>query len=630
MPSNKGVFVWDIEIAPNFASFTFLGLNPDDEPIFFVIHESRDDRDAFYEFMKSVKGLIGYNSIFYDNPILRQFLQGYEQETYTPAWMPPEEVTEALYKLSQFLISDAARDDQHVRDLRFPRDPQWRDLDILKMMSFDKLGIPLKQLAINMRWHRIQDLPFEYDQPIVAADIPMVLDYNLNDVLITRRAYERLQDEVQLRRDIRKLYDVDCASASNSKIANLILEKLMARDRDELTMLKSQRTERDTVQLRSCLPKHLEFTSKPLIMLSDQLATMTVVKWKNFGYKEKIDLDGNTYHVGIGGLHSEDAPGDFRSDDRFIIRDADVVSYYPAIILNLGIKPAHLDERFFDIYRQITKDRVQAKHDGDKVRAAALKICVNSVFGKLGDENFWLYDPKAFLSVTIAGQLYLLKLIEMMGKAGIEVLSANTDGITCRVEREKERAYIDTCEAWMKATNFELEFTDYTRYVRRDVNNYLAVKSDGKTKSKGVFAPAADLTKGYGCPIIVKCLHAYFVHETPIDETLTSERDILDYAMSEKTGRQFVLVYRTTDGDLPLSRNNRYYVSTRGGALIKQNRTTRHETRLISGEATRLLNDLDPATPFEDYEVSFSYYRREVEKIIEAIHPRVRQTALFA
>lgn len=79
-------------------------------------------------------------------------------------------------------------------------------------------------------------------------------------------------------------------------------------------------------------------------------------------------------------------------------------------------------------------------------------------------------------------------LIERLEENGISVVSANTDGIVSAIPKDKERVYNEICFDWMLTTSYELEFTDYKAVASRDVNNYIAVKTDGKIKRKGVFA----------------------------------------------------------------------------------------------------------------------------------------------
>jgi hypothetical protein len=220
-------------------------------------------------------------------------------------------------------------------------------------------------------------------------------------------------------------------------------------------------------------------------------------------------------------------------------------------------------------------------------------------------------------------------LIEALTLAGITVISANTDGIVMKIPRELERKCIEICGWWQKNTGFELEQTDYAIYVRSDVNNYITQKADGKTKEKGLYVKTIDLKKGYKHPIVPRCLFEYFINGKAVDKTLAESQDILDFCISQKSGRDFKIEYRTVNGVEELQKTNRFYISRRGGVLVKRNISTNSETGLFVGNCVKLLNDFDQEIPFSDYDIDFDFYKKEAVKHIEEIEPTFTQTSLF-
>ena len=71
-------------------------------------------------------------------------------------------------------------------------------------------------------------------------------------------------------------------------------------------------------------------------------------------------------------------------------------SYYPSIIVSYNIAPKHLNNKIFvDMVRYFRDTRVKCKHTKDeegyiiagvpnKIAAEALKIVINSIYGKFG------------------------------------------------------------------------------------------------------------------------------------------------------------------------------------------------------------------------------------------------------
>jgi hypothetical protein len=497
----------------------------------------------------------------------------------------------------------------------------------MTILAFDKLGISLKQTAINLKHNKIQDLPLPYDHYVTDLELKTVLDYNLNDVLITLKLYEEIAPLRKLRDDLTSIYGIDLKSASDSRVANLILEHIYATElKVNIKDIKDKRTRRDSVRLGDCIAPFIKFQTEELQELLREIKS-TVVYYDRYAFSQKIRFAGNTFNLGIGGLHSNDEPGMFVSDDKWLIQDMDVASYYPNLIINGNLYPEHLGPDFIKVLKKITKERLAAKKAGDKVKADGLKITINSIFGKLGSETFWLQDAKQMLSTTVTGQMGLLMLIEDLHLNGIQVISCNTDGVVCRIDRALEKTYYAVAKRWEKTANLELEFTPYKKYVRRDVNSYITEKEDGHTKEKGAFVKEVDLKKSYHMPIVAKALYAYFIKGIPVRQTLEECKDILEFCISQKSGKDFAIEIHTNAGVEHLQKTNRFFVTRSGGTLLKRKNFTGHVTGLSAGNLVCVLNTYDKTIPFEEYDVNLPYYEKEVMKIVDKIEPK--QISMF-
>ena len=73
-----------------------------------------------------------------------------------------------------------------------------------------------------------------------------------------------------------------------------------------------------------------------------------------------------------------------------------------------------------------------------------------------------------------------------------------------------------------------MEYTEYRALYSINVNNYLAVKPDGKTKGKGQFA-IGGLAKNPTNNISVKAAIAYLTKQTPVQDTILQCQDIRDF-----------------------------------------------------------------------------------------------------
>jgi hypothetical protein len=150
---------------------------------------------------------------------------------------------------------------------------------------------------------------------------------------------------------------------------------------------------------------------------------------------------------------------------------------------------------------------------------------VNGTFGKTLDPWSVLYYPELGIQTTITGQLALLMLIERVTLAGFHVVSANTDGVDIWSPRTEDALLHQIVNGWEQDTGLELEPTEYSALYSRDVNNYIAVKLDGTTKTKEVFGEAG-LKKNPQTEICSDAVVAWLTKGIPITYTLTHCTDI--------------------------------------------------------------------------------------------------------
>jgi hypothetical protein len=614
------LWVYDIETYVNFFSVTFKEYKTG-EVKQFVVFENRNDLKDLITFCKS-KWLVGYNSFSFDNQIL-YFLKDKEDvldllDTYT--------ITKSIHDFALGII------DGTIKRLFIPNYFYW--IDLMKAGNLNNKS--LKMVGTLMKWYKLQDLPYAFDSEITNEQVDTILKYNLNDVEITEKLLRLLEPQIKLRFDISKLYNIRAHSESDSGIANRLLEKFYSEGTGlEVKDFKQLRTKRPIIRFRDVVYlRNIKFKTPELSKLLEDVLNYTYYESKPF-FNKSIIIDGLKYKLGIGGIHSDDQPEKFDSTDDVDIIDCDIASMYPSIIINNYIYPEHLNSIFLKQYNDIRLDRVKAKKEGNRTIADTLKIVLNSVYGKLKYEHHWLYDPLCALRVTINGQLYVLMLIEKLTMMGFKVISANTDGVITIVPKNKKELYHKVCKEWEEETSFELEYTVYKRYARRDVNNYVAIKEDGKVKTKGDFIyPKATepehlledpwvLRRGFDKPIIALALNEYFINDTPVEETIRNHKDIYDFCTSQKTDSKFQNEFHyLKDQELfveKLQQSVRYFVSTDGGSLYKRHKAEDRVINYALGKRVTVFNDYFEKENFDDYNIDYSYYIFEAQKIVELI-----------
>lgn len=461
--------------------------------------------------------LVTFNGTGFDLPLLMLIMR---QE-------PAKKIKEASDRIIQTNLKWWNFED--VYHVKVKRD----DIDHIDLMEVAPLRGSLKLYAAKCHSRSVQDLPYPPGEKLTAQQIEVVTEYCYNDLSSTRDLYNRLKTAIGLRTEMGKMYGgMDLRSKSDAQMAEAIIkhevEKLKC-----LKVYKPHDLTGSTFKYR--VPSWMYFNeidlledvSKAEFMVSDTGKTIIPPALEG----RKIELRGKTYKLGAGGLHSGETKQIRRANTTHFLADFDVASYYPAIVLNLGLYPAHLGKEFLTVYKGLVDKRLAAKKRAQDLKkrlkaertsdleaalrhelvwVEGLKIAINGTFGKLGNKYSVLYSPDLMLQVTITGQLALLMLIEkFIDIPGVEVISANTDGVTIYAERTAESSVTEAVTDWERETQFVTERTNYEAVYARDVNNYVAITLDRDVKTKGAYGKGLPLHKN---PVAEICGDAVVDH----------------------------------------------------------------------------------------------------------------------
>lgn len=455
----------------------------------------------------------------------------------------------------------------HMEVLRQYKCSRAKFFDHVDLMDIPAGMHGLKVYAARLGAPTLQDLPFPPNIVLGKDRQDIVVHYMENDGTLTEVLANNLEKQVQLRREMSVQYGLDLASYSDPKIAETVLRVEYER-RTGASAFKPKIPVGTMYQYR--VPEYMHFNSPVLANVLEELRAtwFEVGKTGHINLPDSLDgkqitIGGTTYTLGIGGLHSTESNRCVTPGPGQCLRDADVASYYPAIILNQGLYPKHLGPEFLEVYRTIVDTRLAAKASGDKSKANSLKIVINSSFGKFGNKHSVLYAPDFVMQITLTGQLSLFMLIEALEAAGMSVVSANTDGIVTLCEdwqcEERDRIYA----WWQKTCGFELEYVDYAMLASASVNAYYAVsiEKDGKLKCKrkGLYA-SEDISVTPAANVCADAVENYLLHGTPLADHIRAERDI----------KKFVTVRNVAGGgvwaDWYLGKTCRWYYSNAADA----------------------------------------------------------------
>lgn len=400
----------------------------------------------------------------------------------------------------------------------------------IDVMNIAPLKASLKIYSGRIHCCKMQDLPIEPDEIIkVDHQIVDLIEYCENDLDNTISLYDELLPSISLRILMSKKYGIDMRSMSDAQIAEAIFKHELEKTYG-MTLNKVKLQDDITYQYKA--PNNLKFKS---LKLKDLLAMFQSIKFK-LDYSGHIiapdelknlhlKIGATSYSLGVGGLHSREKKRSCFSDNDYILRDYDVAAYYPNIIINNKLAPAHLGEPFRQIYAGIVRERLAAKKRKDVPADKCLKIVINGTFGKLGSKWSKIYAPELMLMTTLTGQLTLLMLIERLELKGVNVISGNTDGIIVKMRPNQIDLVESMIADWELDTDYYMDSTDYISIHNRSVNDYFALTKNG-IKAKGATYGEPALSKNPSNIICAEAVKQYVIDGTPIFETVKTCKDI--------------------------------------------------------------------------------------------------------
>ena len=629
------VIIYDIETMRE--CFIVVCMEPEKTPKSFVVSKWQNQLDAFIKYTEqNVDSYwVGYNNLRFDAQVVEWILRNYMH------WheLSGLEICAKIAQKAQDVIHDANYD-------VFPEYREWdlflKQIDLFKIHHYDNKNrrVSLKRLEFEMDLENIEEMPIHHNKADLTKDeVFLSLQYCFNDVDATYEFYKitlgdtdhqlyKGNNQIQLRKDIEEEFGIRCLNYSDSKIGDEIIKKYYCQEKGmEVKELPRKGYFRKSIDIKNCIAGYVQFETEQLQQFLQNIKRLKLGLQDDF--KEHIDFYGNVYSFMKGGLHTENKPETFESDEEYEIIDWDVASYYPAIIINNERFPAHLGKEFLRGYKQMFDKRLELKplaKEDRKIKGivGALKLAVNSVYGKSSDMQSWIYDRQLTMFTTITGELSLMMLIEKYEMNGIQVISANTDGVTVKVRKDLIPKMHEINEWWSELTQYALERTDYKKIIFSTVNDYIAIMPDGTIKKKGDFLTDFELHKNKSARIVPLALEGYYVHGIPVKETILAHKNLYDFCIRRISSRDFH--YEGMSSDNKLTKYNkliRYYIGKNGEKIHKvKNESSQSKaakkSQVEAGEwLCSVCNHLPSNASLEN--VNYLYYIDKAENMITKI-----------
>lgn len=358
---------------------------------------------------------------------------------------------------------------------------------------------------------------FNIDRKLTEQEIKETIEYCRFDVLNTIEVFLKRKGEFDAQIDLLKAFKLPLSylGKTQAQLAAVILDAKKVRFKDDWDIR---------------LPNNVDLGKY------SKVADWFLDKNNHHDDAElKIDIAGLEHTIAWGGIHAGIPKETITCNDDEVIFDIDVGQLYPNImrIYKLLSRAARKPE----MLEYVLDTSMRLKAEGKKKEREPYKRQCNIFYGAMGDPFNPLYDPLYRTLVCVFGQVFLIDLIDKIEDI-VKIINSNTDGIFFKCKKKdvpelKRRV----CE-WEKRTKLEMEYAEYSKFISKDVNNYLAVKVNGEIHAKGAYVKnLSDLD--YDLPIVNESLRNYMIFGTPVEVTINSCTDFRKFQKIVKLSNKY-------------------------------------------------------------------------------------------
>lgn len=547
-----------------------------------------NDRNALHSYYIRQQGSIwtGYNNKFYDVPILKGIILGYN----------PKEISDKL-------IIERKR----AFDM-----PEYK-FNKIKLYSYDVMAKkePPESLKLleGFMGHDIEEteVDFNLNRALTKKEVYQTIKYCSHDVEETIEVFRYRINDFNAQIMLIDTFDLpfECVSKTKGQITAMVTDcrKQEHDDEFDVTFVPNIQLNRYAYVMewfKKILAKKSYYS--PLENTPENKDILNkgrqIKKDKNSRVTFETNVCGIPHLFGWGGLHGASEKPVHISGSMY---HSDIGSYYPSEMI--GWKMLSRNSKHPEKFKEVYDTRMALKKAGKKKEQAPFKIILNSQFGITKDKNSDAYDPVQANNICINGQLMILDLLEhiedkLAGK--FELIQSNTDGIIVKLDGEEktERIYKHICNEW--CIRMRLSFAhdkigvpnrigqngeQLYDYIAKDVNNYVFIFENGKIETKGKYVKENNPLDN-NLPILNEALVAYITKGIPVEETINNCNDMIKFQNIYRLSGRFKTAWH--NGEYLTNKTYRVYASLdkndtylgkceeSGGSIIKFQDTPEH------------------------------------------------------
>lgn len=373
-------------------------------------------------------------------------------------------------------------------------------------------------------------VPFDVDRKLTSKELTETIEYCRFDVLNTIEVFLRRKGEFDAQMDLLKAFNLPLSNIgkTQAQLAAVIFGAKKQKFNDEW-------------EIR--LPENLQLGKYQFV--GDWFLDKANHKYEHYVIgksgkkkKEKVHLEceiaGLPHIIAWGGLHAGELINEVCADDEVII-DADAGQLYPNLmrLYNLLSRAATKPE----MLTYILDTSMRLKAEGKKKEREPYKRQCNIVYGASGDKTNALFDPLMRNLVCVYGQVFFIDLIDKIEDI-VKLLNSNTDGLFFKVKKKDLPELYKRVKAWEARTGLSMEYAEYTKFVSKDVNNYVAVMTNGKLHCKGAYVKELN-DLDYDLPIVNEAVKNYIVYGYRVEDTIFACRELRKFQKIVKLSKKY-------------------------------------------------------------------------------------------
>lgn len=479
-----------------------VGIDPMKQKEYVIVNDPVYLDNIYREYKNDI--WCGYNSRAYDQWILKGILSGFD----------PKEIND-------FIIIQKKKGHEFSSLLHRIR------LNNYDVMPNIPVSLKVLEGFIGNNIHETS-VPFDIDRKLTEQEIKETIGYCRDDVLNLIDIFIKRKSEFDSQHSLVKEFGLPLSAfgKTQAQLAATILGAKKKRFKDEWE-----------IRLPECLdlgkykavgdwflnPDNHNYDLKLTTMVGE---IETVVAW--------------------GGLHAGRNQFVYQCSDDEVILDADIGQMYPNIMIHYDLQSrAVLDK---DKLKLILDTSMRLKSEGKKKEREPYKRICNIVYGACGDKFNPMYDPLHRNLVCVFGQVLMIDLIDKIEHL-VRCFNINTDGIFILVKKKDIPELKRIIHEWEIRTGLRMEYDEFTRFISKDVNNYIAVRANGSYHAKGAYVKELG-PLDYDLPIVNEAVKRYLLFGIPVEKTILDCNELIKFQKIVRLSSKYKWVEHEIDNGI--------------------------------------------------------------------------------